>query len=139
MRELKDGIRAEVRLDWMNRVHKRFRGSNADERYATEVEVLKVLEHRGCPYVPRVLEEHPDELYFVSSSCGEVASQISKERALELFTDLETHYGVRHLDAERRNITYDRQRGCFCIIDFELAEILPDPTGGPEPDEVGES
>ena len=41
--------------------------------------------------------------------------------------------GVRHLDAERRNITYDRQRGCFCIIDFELAEILPDPAGGEIP------
>ncbi len=139
MRELKDGIRAEVRLDWMGRVHKRFRGTDADKRYATEVETLKVLEHRGCPYVPRVLEEHPEELYFVSSSCGEVASQISKERALELFDDLEKHYGVRHLDAERRNITYDRNRGRFCIIDFELAEILPDPTRNSESGSAGES
>ncbi|MCH7224755.1 serine/threonine protein phosphatase [Haloferula sp. A504] len=140
MRELKDGIRAEVRLDWMGRVHKRFRGTDADKRYATEVEVLKVLEQRGCPYVPRLLEEHPEELYFVSTSCGEVASQISKERATALFDDLENHYGVRHLDAERRNITYDRQRGHFCIIDFELAEILPDPTGGDgAPDSSGQS
>jgi tRNA A-37 threonylcarbamoyl transferase component Bud32 len=127
MRELKDGIRAEVRLDWMGRVHKRFRGTDADQRYATEVEVLRVLAERGCPYVPRLLEEHPEERYFVSTSCGETASQISKERALALFADLEKDYGVRHLDAERRNITYDRQRGRFCIIDFELAEILPDP------------
>lgn len=134
MRELKDGIRAEVRLDWMGRVHKRFRGTNSDKRYATEVEVLKVLEERGCPYVPRLLEEHPEELYFVSSSCGEVASRISEKRAKELFDDLEEHYGVRHLDAERRNITYDSREGRFCIIDFELAEILPDPTGK-EPEE----
>lgn len=134
MRELKDGIRAHVRLDWMGRVHKRFRGTDAAQRYATEVAVLRVLEERGCPYVPRLLEEHPAELYFVSSSCGEMASQISKERALALFADLERDYGVRHLDAERRNITYDRRRGRFCIIDFELAEILPDPRPGePEP------
>lgn len=139
MRELKDGIRAEVRLDWMGRVHKRFRGSDAEKRYATEVAVLKVLEQRGCPYVPRLLEEHPEELYFVSSSCGEIASQISKERALELFEDLEKHYGVRHLDAERRNITYDRNRGHFCIIDFELAEILPDPGGSANPETTGKA
>ena len=55
MRDLKDGIRAHVRLDWMGRVHKRFRGTDADKRYATEVEVLKVLEERGCEYVPKVL------------------------------------------------------------------------------------
>lgn len=127
MRELKDGIRAEVRLDWMNRVHKRFRGSDADQRYATEVEVLQVLEHRHCPFVPRLLEEHPEELYFVTTSCGQPAPQISKERAIELFEELEKDYGVRHLDQERRNITYDPRAGRFCVIDFELAEILPDP------------
>ncbi|BCX46978.1 hypothetical protein HAHE_08860 [Haloferula helveola] len=133
MRELKDGIRAEVRLDWTGRVHKRFRGTDADQRYATEVKVLKVLEERGCPYVPRLLEEHPEENYFVSTSCGETAGSISKERALQLFADLENHYGVRHLDAERRNITYDAKSGRFCIIDFELADILPDPANPPEP------
>lgn len=127
MRELKDGIRALVRLDWLGRVHKRFRGTDADKRYETEVRVLKVLEERGCPYVPKLLEEHPEELYFVTTSCGETASSISKERAFSLFSDLERDYGVRHLDAERRNITYDAKAGRFCLIDFELAEILPDP------------
>ena len=34
---------------------------------------------------------------------------------------------MRHLDAEPRNITYSDKLGRFCIIDFELAEILPDP------------
>jgi hypothetical protein len=127
MRDLKDGIRAHVRLDWMGNVHKRFRGTDADKRYATEVAVLKVLEERGCPYVPKLVEEHPDELYFVSTSCGQLATSISKERADQLFADLERDYGVRHLDAERRNITYDARAGRFCIIDFELAEILPLP------------
>jgi len=127
MRDLKDGIRAHVRLDWMGRVHKRFRGTDADKRYANEVAVLKVLEERGCAYVPKVLEEYPAELYFVSTSCGQPADTISKERADQLFADLERDYGVRHLDAEARNITYDTRAGHFCIIDFELAEILPDP------------
>ena len=127
MRNLKDGIRAHVRLDWMGRVHKRFRGTDADKRYANEVAVLKVLEERGCAYVPKVLEEYPAELYFVSTSCGQPADTISKERADRLFEELERDYGVRHLDAEARNITYDTRAGHFCIIDFELAEILPDP------------
>lgn len=130
MKNLKDGIRAHVRLDWMGRVHKRFRGTDADKRYANEVAVLRTLEKRGCPYVPRILEEFPDELYFVSTNCGQIADSISKERADQLFADLERDYGVRHLDAESRNITYDPKAGRFCIIDFELAEILPDPAEG---------
>ena len=124
---LKDGIRSNVRIDFYGNVHKRFRGTGADQRYATEVAVLKVLEERGCPYVPRLLEEHPEELYFVSTNCGRLADQISKEKADKLFAKLEREYGVRHLDAEPRNITYSHNLGTFCIIDFELAEVLPPP------------
>jgi len=127
MKARKDGIRAPVRLDWTGRVHKRFRGTGADQRYAPEVAVLKVLGERGCPYVPRLLEEYPEELYFVSTNCGQPATSISKERADRLFAELERDYGVRHLDAEPRNLTYDHQAGRFCIIDFELAELLPAP------------
>ena len=127
MKDLKDGIRAHVRLDWMGNVHKRFRGTDADKHYATEVAVLKVLAERGCPYVPKLVEEFPDELYFVSTSCGQSATSISKERSDQLFAELERDYGVRHLDPEPRNITYDPRAGRFCIIDFELAEILPPP------------
>jgi hypothetical protein len=124
---LKDGIRSQVRIDFYGNVHKRLRGTAAAERYATEVSVLKVLQQRGCPYVPRLLEEHPDEYYFVSTNCGQPASQISNDKAARIFAKLERDYGVRHLDAEPRNITYSDKLGCFCVIDFELAEILPLP------------
>lgn len=133
MRELKDGIRAHVRLDWTGRVHKRFLGSDADKRFENEVKVLKVLEQRGAPNVPRLLEEHPEELYIVTSSCGQPAPNVSSERVKELFAELERKYGVRHLDAERRNVTYDAHAGRFCLIDFELAEILDAPS---EPEET---
>jgi len=109
---MKDGLRSSVRIDFYGNVHKRLRGTDVEKRYATEVAVLKVLEQRGCPYVPKVLEEHPEEFYFVSTNCGRPAPNISKER---------------HLDAEPRNITYSDKLGRFCIIDFELAEILPEP------------
>lgn len=65
---IKDGLRSHVRIDFYGNVHKRMRGSDVESRYAKEVEVLKVLEERGCPYVPRVLEEHPEEFYFVSTN-----------------------------------------------------------------------
>jgi hypothetical protein len=126
---LKDGIRSHVRIDFYGHVHKRLRGTDADKRYATEVAVLKALEQRGCPYVPKLLEEHPEELYFVSTNCGKPAPQISKEKSDLLFAKLEREYGIRHLDAEPRNITYSDKLGSFCIIDFELAEILPPPPG----------
>jgi hypothetical protein len=137
---LKDGIRSQVRIDFYGNVHKRLRGTAAAERYATEVAVLKVLEQRGCPYVPRLLEEHPAEFYFVSTNCGQPASQISKDKADRIFAKLERDYGVRHLDAEPRNITYSDKLGCFCVIDFELAEILPlpaAPDGTPAPEQPG--
>jgi hypothetical protein len=124
MRELKDGIRAHVRIDWNGRVHKRFRGTDAEKRYANEVMVLKVLQERGCPYTPQLLEEHPEELYMVTSNCGSPVPNLTKERAAELFAELERDYGVRHGDAEARNITYSPQIGRFCIIDFEIAEVL---------------
>ncbi len=125
---IKDGIRSHVRIDFYGNVHKRLRGTDADKRYATEVKVLKVLEERGCPYVPKVIEEHPEENYFVSTNCGMPAPHIPKERADQLYAALERDYGVRHLDAEPRNITYSDKMARFCIIDFELAEILPFPT-----------
>lgn len=128
MRNLKDGIRAHVRIDWNGLVHKKFRGTDADKRYANEVAVLKVLDERGCPYTPHLVEEHPEELYFVSTNCGSPVPDISKARADELFAELERDYGVRHGDAEARNITYSPQLGRFCVIDFEIAEILPAPT-----------
>ena len=131
---LKDGIRSNVRIDFYGNVHKRLRGTDATQRYATEVAVLKALEERGCPYVPKLLEEHPDELYFVSTNCGKPAPNLSKEKADKLFAKLELEYGVRHLDAEPRIITYSDNLGTFCIIDFELAEILPHPSSlEPEP------
>lgn len=92
-----------------------------------EVAVLKVLEERGCPYVPRLLEVHPEEFYMVTTNCGRTAPMLTQEKAKKLFAALEKDYGVRHLDAEPRNITYSDKMGRFCIIDFELAEILPDP------------
>lgn len=130
---IKDGLRSHVRIDFYGNVHKRMRGSDVENRYATEVKVLKVLEERGCPYVPKVVEEHPEEFYFVSTNCGRPAPQITKEKADSLYAALERDYGVRHLDAEPRNITYSDKLGRFCIIDFELAEILPDPHSSGNP------
>lgn len=124
---LKDGIRSNVRIDFYGHVHKRLRGTDADKRYAMEVAVLKVLAERNCPYVPRLIEEHPEELYFISTNCGRPAPQLTKEKADKIFAALERDYGVRHLDAEPRNITYSDKLGTFCVIDFELAEILPLP------------
>ena len=136
LKPLKDGIRSSVRIDFQGHVHKRLRGTDADKRYATEVEVLTEIEERGCPYVPRLLEEHPEELYFVSTNCGKLATQISKDKADRLFAKLKREYGIRHLDAEPRNITYDDKQGCFCIIDFELAEVLDPPPGLEQPPSI---
>lgn len=133
MHEVKDTLRATVRIGYDGRVHKTFRGPKAEERFETEVRVLRHLESRGCPFVPTLLEVHPDTLKIVTSNCGTRVEHLDTERMQEIYAQLE-RYGVRHEDAELRNITYRSADGRFCVIDFEFATILPD--GDELPDEV---
>jgi hypothetical protein len=126
MTVVKDTLRAVVRVGYDGRVHKTFRGPHAAERFATEVKVLKYLEERGCPFVPRLLENDPEQLKIVTTSCGTRVDHLDPERTRELFEEL-LQYGVRHDDADMRNVTYRRSDGRFCLIDFEFATILSDP------------
>lgn len=128
VKELKDGIRSMVRIDIRGNVHKHFRGTDADTRCANEVRILKALEERNCPYVPRLLESTPEENYIVTTNCGAPAPNISRKKSDALFAELEREFGVRHDDPEPRNVTYHLKMGRFCLIDFELATLLPDPT-----------
>jgi tRNA A-37 threonylcarbamoyl transferase component Bud32 len=130
MNQVKDTLRAKVRIGYDGRVHKTFRGPKAQERFTNEVRVLRHLERQGCPFVPRLLEVHPEELKIVTTSCGSRIEHLDDERARELFAELEA-YGVRHDDAEIRNVTYRQSDGRFCLIDFEFSTILP---GFEEPD-----
>jgi hypothetical protein len=127
----KDTERALVRIGYDGRVHKHFRGSNAKERFDNEVRVLRYLEQRECPFVPRLLEVDEDKLYMVSSNCGSRVERCSEEKLAAIFGELE-RYGVRHDDPFLRNVTYRQTDGRFCAIDFELATILePDVVGPP--------
>ena len=122
---VKDTLRATVRVGYDGRVYKQFRGPRADERFANEVQVLRYLENRACPFVPRLLEADAEELRIVTSNCGSRVDHLDEARSRELFAELE-RYGVRHDDAEMRNVTYRMQDGRFCLIDFEFATILPE-------------
>ena len=121
--EIKDTLRATVRIGYDGRVTKIFRGPKAEERFATEVKVLRYLEKRGCPFVPRLLEAEPAQGRIVTTNCGSRVEHLDAARAKEIFDDL-LPYGVRHDDAETRNITYRQRDGRFCVIDFEFATIL---------------
>lgn len=126
MHSVKDTARALVRIAFDGRVHKTFRGPKAEERFANEVRVLRHLETQECRFVPRLLEVYPEELRIVTTNCGARVQHIDDERAAELFAELE-RFGVRHDDADPRNITYSQQAGRFCVIDFEFATILSAP------------
>ena len=125
MEQVKDTLRATVRLSYDGRVYKTFRGPKADERFATEVRVLQYLEKRACPFVPRLLESDPAALRIVTTNCGSRVEHLDEARTRELFAEL-LPYGVRHDDAETRNVTYRQSDGRFCLIDFEFATILDD-------------
>ncbi|WP_269523777.1 serine/threonine protein phosphatase [Coraliomargarita parva] len=123
MQEAKNTGRATVHIGYDGRVHKRFRGPQARERYENEVRVLRYLERHKCPFVPRVIEADDESLYLVTSNCGARVDHVSDGKKQQIFAELE-QYGVQHDDAEVRNITYSQQMGRFCVIDFEFATIL---------------
>lgn len=128
MYEEKDTKRSRVRVSFDGRVIKTYRGPDARERFDQEVKVLKLLEKRGCGFVPRLLSADPEQVEIVTSNCGQKVELLSDRKKRQLFAELE-QYGVRHDDAEKRNVTYRRQDGRFCIIDFELATILDEDPG----------
>lgn len=125
MRDVKDTLRALVRISYDGRVFKTFRGPKAEERFANEVRVLRHLEARGCGFVPRLLEADPVKLQIVTTNCGSRVEHLDGARVRELFSEL-LPYGVRHDDADLRNVTYRQSDGRFCLIDFEFATILDD-------------
>ena len=121
--QVKDTLRALVRIGFDGRVYKTFRGPKAEERFATEVKVLRYLERRNCPFVPRLIESDPATLRIVTTNCGARVEHLDAERQKEIYDEL-LQYGVRHEDAEMRNVTYRQSDGRFCVIDFEFATIL---------------
>lgn len=124
MRIAKDGIRSIVRVGFDGRVFKTFRGTDAAKRFANEVRVLKVLEERGCDFVPRLLDSDEATLTITTTNCGKPVASLSQSKCEELFAELTEKFGVVHDDPFDRNVTYHANMGRFCIIDFELAEVL---------------
>ena len=127
--QVKDTLRALVRIGFDGRVYKTFRGPKAQERFETEVKVLKYLEQRKCPFVPRLIDSDPAALRIVTTNCGSRVEHLDAERQTEIYDEL-LQYGVRHEDAEMRNITYSQSMGRFCVIDFEFATILDEEKNG---------
>ena len=124
---VKDTLRATVRVSFDGQVTKQFHGANAVERFENEVKVLRLLEKRGCPFVPKLLKTDPKSLTMVTTNCGSRVDHLDAERCKELFAQLE-EFGVRHEDPDIRNVTYRQQDGRFCLIDFEFAAILDKPS-----------
>jgi tRNA A-37 threonylcarbamoyl transferase component Bud32 len=127
MLQAKDTLRATVHLSFEGRVYKTYHGPDAQARFDNEVRVLRHLEARGCRFVPRLLETDPAALRIVTTNCGQRVEHLDAERLRELFAEL-LPYGVQHDDQDMRNVTYRQTDGRFCVIDFELATILPDKT-----------
>jgi tRNA A-37 threonylcarbamoyl transferase component Bud32 len=124
MLKVKDTLRATVHLSFDGRVFKTYHGPNARERFENETKILRHLESKGCDFVPKLLEADEKKLRIITTNCGARVERIDEKRAKELFRELEK-FGVRHDDADPRNITYRFSDGRFCLIDFEFATILP--------------
>ena len=76
MQEAKNTKRALVRIGFDGSVHKWYRATNAKERFENELRVLRYLERKACPFVPRILDNDAEELKIVTSNCG---SRVEKD------------------------------------------------------------
>ncbi len=124
MLQVKNTLRSTVNLTFDGRVVKVYHGPDAPSRFEHEVRVLRLLEERGCPFVPRLLEADAIQRKIITTNCGSRVERIDDARLAEIFGELEA-YGVRHDDVHVRNVTYRQSDGRFCLIDFEFATILP--------------
>ncbi len=124
MLKVKDTLRSTVHLTFDGRVIKVYHGADATARFDNEVRVLRHLAERGCGFVPQLLEADPQRRRIITTSCGSRVEYLDAERQRALFAEVQT-FGVRHDDPEMRNVTYRHTDGRFCLIDFELATILP--------------
>ena len=132
MLNVKDTLRSTVKLSFDGRVIKIYRGPDAMKRFTNEVRILQHLEQRECGFVPRLLDSNPAIPQITTTNCGSRVEHLDDERARELFAELKT-FGVRHDDPDVRNVTYRQSDGRFCLIDFELATILPNPSSPASP------
>ena len=83
--------------------------------------------NQGMRFFPRLIESDPETLTIVTTNCGAPVENLSDEKVASIFDGLKDEFGIVHDDPFLRNITYDAHRGRFCVIDFELAEILGAP------------
>ena len=127
MPEAKNTRSASVHIGYDGRVHKSYRDNLADERMRTEVAVLEHLAKQNCPFVPKLIEVDWGSRKIVTSNCGTRVQHLSDKKIKTLFAQLE-RFGVRHEDPFLRNITYRNTDGQFCLIDFEFATLLDDPS-----------
>jgi hypothetical protein len=125
MLSVKETLRASVNLSFDGRVYKVYHGRDATARFTNEVRILRHLEARQCPFVPRLLEADAKHHRIVTTNCGTRVEHLDADRLRELFAELEA-FGVRHDDPDIRNVTYRQSDGRFCLIDFEFATLLPE-------------
>ncbi|MGY8690672.1 MAG: PP2C family protein-serine/threonine phosphatase, partial [Verrucomicrobiales bacterium] len=62
-------------------------------------------------------------LKLTMTNCGRPVAQMNQAKMDKIFDELE-QFGVRHADQAVRNVTYDVNRGRFCVIDFEFADFI---------------
>lgn len=93
MLKVKDTLRATVNLTFDGRVIKNYHGPDAQTRFENEVRILRHLQERGCPFIPRLLEADATQPRIITSNCGARVQHLDDARLKELFAELEQYVG----------------------------------------------
>ncbi|MFN7875608.1 MAG: hypothetical protein ACK5PB_09825 [Pirellula sp.] len=123
MHALKNTKRAFVLRTGNGHIRKTFTGPKREIRFWNEVRILRYLNDKGCPFVPKLICIDTPSFTIIVSYAGEPIQSISEEKLNLIFSNLE-EFGVRHQDQAARNILYNHRAGEFSVIDFEFAELI---------------
>ncbi len=109
-------------------MYKTYHGpGQARARFTNEVRILRHLEARGWRgSSPACSKPIPSSFQIITTNCS-IAPRGASGRGTPGRNCLPnwSTFGVRHDDADMRNVTYRQSDGRFCVIDFELAAITP--------------
>ena len=119
MREEKNTRRSTVYIGFDGRVHKVFRGHEAEERFNNEVKVLKYLETRGCDFVPRLLDYDPDSLKIITSNAGKKVEVLSDEKIDEIYSE----NVLKHVRAKKKGYCLIPSGGNNCDSDSAASQF----------------
>ncbi len=125
MEQVKDTLRATVRISYDGKVYKTFRGPTPMSVSPPKFGCSAISKSDNVPSFRAFWRRIAAQLRIVTTNCGRRVEHLDDEPGEGAFCRT-CHMGSATTMPRCRNVTYRQSDGRFCLIDFEFATILPE-------------